>query len=118
MDQRELYSGHKKYHGFKFQTITTSDSLISSLFGPIVARHGDWFVFKESDLNVKVLPLFENLNKVAHLYIYEDPAYTCSDISMGAYRRPCHGDLTKAQHEFNTAISRRRIEVEHSFTLI
>jgi len=75
-------------------------------------------VFEESDLDVKVLPLFENLNEAAHLYVYENPVYTCSDISMGAYRRSCHGDLTEAQHEFNTAMSRRRIEVEHSFALM
>jgi hypothetical protein len=118
VDQRELYSGHKKYHGFKFQAVTTPDGLVSSLFGPIVACRGDWFMFEESDLDAKVLPLFEGLNEAAHLYVYGDPAYTSSDISMGAYRRPRHGDLTEEQHEFNTAMSRRRIEVEHSFALM
>ena len=75
-------------------------------------------MFEESDLDVKVLPLFEDLNEAVHLYVYGDSAYTSSDISMGAYRRPCHGDLTEAQHEFNTTMSRRRIEVEHSFALM
>jgi len=75
-------------------------------------------MFEESNLNIKVLSLFENLDEITYLYIYEDSVYTSSDISMNAYRRSQHDDLTEEQHEFNIAMSRRRIEVEHSFALM
>jgi hypothetical protein len=33
--QRLVYSGHKRCHGIKFQSVTTPDGLIALLFGPI-----------------------------------------------------------------------------------
>jgi hypothetical protein len=37
------YSGYKKAHGYKFQTVITPDGIMSSLAGPTVASHGDWY---------------------------------------------------------------------------
>ncbi|KAF8927145.1 hypothetical protein BGZ47_002310, partial [Haplosporangium gracile] len=39
--QEEYYSGYKKYHCLKFQTITTPDGMIVHVDGPFIGRHND-----------------------------------------------------------------------------
>ena len=50
--------------------------------------------------------------------MYEDPAYTGSSAMMGAYRRPCGGELTPAQANFNKQISKKRVLVEHDYKFV
>ena len=33
--QRAIFSGHKRYHGLKFQVLTVTDGLNAFMFGPI-----------------------------------------------------------------------------------
>ena len=35
MNQRLMYNGHKRVHGFKFQSITAPNGLIVNFFGPL-----------------------------------------------------------------------------------
>lgn len=53
-DQVEFYSGHKRNHGYKFQSIVTPDGLVSSLMGPFIGRRGDWGMVQESGLADKL----------------------------------------------------------------
>lgn len=53
-EQQVYYSGYKKCHCFKYQSIVTSDGLISSLIGPFEGPKGDWPVFIESGLEEKL----------------------------------------------------------------
>ncbi|KAG0123471.1 hypothetical protein HOY82DRAFT_465201, partial [Tuber indicum] len=39
------YSGHKKSHGFQFQSIMTPDGIMSSLHGPYTGPCGDWMIW-------------------------------------------------------------------------
>ncbi|KAE9055310.1 hypothetical protein PF007_g32361, partial [Phytophthora fragariae] len=39
--QDQLYSGHKRKHGIKFQNITMANGMIVSMFGPIEGRRHD-----------------------------------------------------------------------------
>ena len=44
--QREMYSGHKHLHGFKYQGVTLPNGIIADLFGPAVGRRNDnWLVY-------------------------------------------------------------------------
>lgn len=116
-DQRASYSGYKKAHGFKFQAIMTPDGLISSLFGPVVAKQGDWRLWHQSNIEELILRLFRQ-NRVSeeqYLFIYGDPAYTGSRVCIGAYRAPPQGRLTAQQALFNAEMSSDRISVEHGF---
>lgn len=42
IDQQEFYSGHKRKHGYKYQSVVSPDGLVSSLMGPFIGRRGDW----------------------------------------------------------------------------
>lgn len=50
VDQEELYPGHKRKHGFKYQSIETPDGLVSSLMGSFIGRRGDWEMVEYSSL--------------------------------------------------------------------
>ena len=50
VDQEGYYSGHKWYHGVKYQGIVTPDGLISSLYGPDFGPVGDWKLWKECQI--------------------------------------------------------------------
>lgn len=50
-DQRACYSGHKRFHCLVYQTITTSDGLISNMYGPEVGRQHDLTLYRKSGLN-------------------------------------------------------------------
>lgn len=114
-DQRLFYSGHKHYHGFKYQGIITPDGIFSSAFGPMIGSRGDWYLFQESGVEAKIDELFEGLENDQRLYVYGDPAYTGSGATIGAYKRPPGGEMTAAQHEFNATMAKTRVAVEHGF---
>lgn len=113
-NQRVYYSGHKHYHGFKYQGVISPDGIFSSFFGPVVGSRGDWYLFGKSGLEEKIERLFEG-DAGNILYIYGDPAYHGSQATMGAYRRPPRRQLTQAQKEFNRQMSKNRVSVEHGF---
>lgn len=46
--QRQAYSGHKHWHGLKYQAITLPNGFIAHLYGPLAARHNDLFLLGES----------------------------------------------------------------------
>ena len=113
-NQRLYYSGHKHYHGFKYQGVISPDGIFSSFFGPIIGSRGDWYIFGKSGLEEIVEELFEG-DAAGALYIYGDPAYHGSRATMGAYRRPPRRQLTREQQEFNAQMSKKRVSVEHGF---
>ncbi|OXV07105.1 hypothetical protein Egran_05130 [Elaphomyces granulatus] len=88
-NQRLYYSGHKHYHGFKFQGVISPDGIFSSFFGPIIGSRGDWYIFGKSGLEEIVERLFEG---------------------DAAGRQ-----LTGTQREFNAQMSKKRVSVEHGF---
>lgn len=114
-NQRVVYSGHKKGHGFKCQGITTPDGLISHVFGPIVGSRGDWFIYQASGLDGRMRHLFDGRPEEERLYVFGDAAYTGSYATLGAYRRAQGRDLTEEQRLFNLEMSRLRVSVEHAF---
>lgn len=46
--QRELYNGHKRVHGIKFQSIVVPNGMIANLFGPIMGRRHDAYMLARS----------------------------------------------------------------------
>jgi len=119
-DQRLCYSGHKRIHGFKFQSIVTPDGLISSMSGPIIGSRGDWILWRQSNIEEELRRIFEEegVSEESQLFLYGDPAYGNSYATMSAFRRPPGGQLSEEQEHFNKAMSRRRISVEHAFGLV
>jgi hypothetical protein len=48
--QHSVYSGYKRYHGFKWQGVNTPDRLIQFLHGSFTARSHDVTILKQSGL--------------------------------------------------------------------
>lgn len=52
--------------------------------------------------------------------VYGDKGYVTEDSGCitAAFKKPTHGDLSAAEQHFNTAMSRQRVEMEHSLLCI
>ncbi|VDI30162.1 Hypothetical predicted protein [Mytilus galloprovincialis] len=48
--QRIVYSGHKRVHGLKFQSVVATNGLVANLSGPIEGRRHDSGMLRESGL--------------------------------------------------------------------
>ena len=48
--QRHAYSGHKRCHGLKFQTVITPDGIIATMLGPMNGNRNDIQMIRESKL--------------------------------------------------------------------
>ena len=48
--QRSVYSGHKRFHCLIYQTITTPDGLIFSMYSPEVGRRHDMTLYRQSKI--------------------------------------------------------------------
>lgn len=106
LDQEQFYSGHKQKHGYKYQSIVTPDSLVSSLMGPFIGRRGDWKMVELSSLTEK-LRLVNGGRCPAHaLYLYGDPAYCTIYGIMGPYKNYPGRPQIPAQEKFNKAMAK------------
>jgi DDE superfamily endonuclease len=108
--QRCLYSGHKRCHCIKYQSVVTPDGLIALLHGPVNGNRHDSFLLRDSEL----LPQLESLMPINNIIyaLYGDPAYPQSALLFGGYRDAAEGSI---EEEFNTEMSRVRVVVEWGF---
>ena len=117
IDQGQFYSGHKRKHGYKFQSIVTPDGLVSSLMGPFIGRREDWKMVELSGLHEKLRAINAGRRSARALYLYGDPAYCTVYGIMGPYRNYPNCLRNPAQDKFNKVMARLRIEVEHGFPI-
>jgi len=82
--QRACYSGHKRRHAIKFQSVITPDGLIAHLFGPWEGRRHDMTWYHESGLDA-VLSDALVIQGVQH-YIYGDAAYLVRPWLQASFR--------------------------------
>lgn len=118
--QRETYNGHKHFHGLKYQAVMLPNGIFGHLYGPIEGRHNDMFALTESGLidectlHAKLASTTEN--EESHpLQLFGDPAYGLDTQIISPF--PKRG-RTNDQQEWNTQMSKARIEVEHGFSLV
>lgn len=109
-NQREIYNGHKRQHGFKFQAVVTPDGIVSHLCGPFTGNRHDITILRESGL-------LENLrqqlrDKDGPYCLYGDAGYALCPQLLCPYKG---ARITREQHRFNTTMSRIRIAVEMQF---
>ena len=80
--QKAVFTGHKRVHALKFQSVVTPNGLIANLFGPVEGRRHD----------SAMLAMLEQLEQHSFnldgqpLCIYRDPAYP--------FNAPLHGGQT------------------------
>jgi hypothetical protein len=106
--QELAYSGHKRKHGLKYQSLMTPCGLIAHVFGPVEGRRHDSAMYYESDLDQQLQGIYAATNKV----IYGDSAY-CFRPYLWA---PFKGNrLTQDQSDFNDIMKPVRESVEWGF---
>ena len=109
-NQRESFSGHKRCHGLKFQSIMLPNGIIGNMFGPIEGRRHDSYMLRESG----ILPQLQNLphrNNIPFA-LYGDPAYPLRPQLLCPFRG---ARITEVQQDFNTVMSSVRQCVEWGF---
>ena len=109
-NQRSCYSGHKRFHCLIYQTITTPDGLIFSLYGPQVGRRHDLTLLRESGIEQKLESCL--LLSDRQFYIYGDAAYVLRPWLQTAFDR---ATATMEQAIYNTGMNRPRTSVEWNF---
>ncbi|ETM48914.1 hypothetical protein L914_06619 [Phytophthora nicotianae] len=107
-EQHALYSGHKRCHGIKFQSVTTPDGIISHLFGPAEGRLHDLTLLDASGLEETI----QNNQRFDGYLLYGDPAYGHTDVFASPFDRI---GATREESEVNASMSRVRITVEWGF---
>jgi nuclease HARBI1 len=81
--QRMFYSGHKRAHGIKFQSVVTPDGLIACLFGPVAGNWHDAFVIGVSGKLVQLAKLMPVGHPVFTLY--GNTAYAQMQLVLGGF---------------------------------
>ena len=77
-------TGHKKQHGFQYQSIMTPDGLMSSLHGPNTGPTGDWAKWNDSGLDLKLRGIISLQSRYC---LYGDLAYWPAFGIMGPHRQ-------------------------------
>jgi len=109
--QCACYSGHKRRHVLKFQSVKTSDGFVFHMYGPHEGRRHDMVLYcesgKDEDLRQTLL-----IDGVQHC-LYGDSVYV-----LRAWMQTGHGngpDRLAAERAFHLSMSRVRETVERGY---
>ncbi|XP_028410541.1 uncharacterized protein LOC114533238 [Dendronephthya gigantea] len=109
-NQQIMFSGHKRTHCIKFQSVHAPNGLIANMFGPVEGRRHDAFILGVSNLADKLCRIRQP-NGEPYI-IYGDPAYGVTDNILAPFRGVF---LTADEQEFNKRMSKLRVSVEWGF---
>jgi hypothetical protein len=112
-DQEEMYNGHKRFHGVKYQTVMCPNGMIAHIFGPYPGRRHDSSMYRESDLEDELVQVFDRNGR--QMKIYGDLGYPLRDVLVVPFKG---NNLCNLQKEFNLLMSKERITVEWGFAKI
>ncbi|KAG5892529.1 hypothetical protein JTB14_011118 [Gonioctena quinquepunctata] len=112
-DQEGYYSGHKRFHCVKYQSLLCPDGILVSLLGAFPGRRHDDFISGQSGLynQLEENTIFEDGDFV----IYGDQEYGIRELLLCPYPGQA---LNEAQQNFNLTMSRVRQAVEWGFQKI
>jgi hypothetical protein len=128
-NQRAQYSGHTKYHCFKYQTLETPDGTrrrvysglhLNDIAGLIAhchrcedGRRGDAFILQQSGL----LDFLRNFRLIrnSRLLVFADSAYPNSDVMISMFRGR---NLPEWATEFNRTFAKVRVAVEWGYNQV
>jgi len=111
--QRSVYSGHKRTHMLKFQTVTTPDGLIFHLFGPVEGRRHDVTMYREAGMD-NILQGGLSIGGVQYC-IYGDKAYLIRPWMQVAFPTRLEGEADDEEEAQNTDMARVRVSVEWGY---
>lgn len=114
-NQRSYYSGYKRKHVIKYQSIILTNGLIGRLDGPIIGRRHDAAVLYLSDVLCEMTTFFAKRDG-SNFAVYGDPGYSNQKYIKVGYKN--HKKLNDKQKEFNKIMSSLRVSVEYGFGMI
>ncbi|XP_075741731.1 uncharacterized protein LOC119160041 isoform X2 [Rhipicephalus microplus] len=106
-DQKRFFSGHKRFHALKYQSIMCPNGIICQLNGPYVGSRHDAGILRKSNTYRKL----EKLARGHSFCLYGDPAYPLRPLLL----KPYGGNVTVQQRAFNKRMSSVRQAVEWGF---
>lgn len=116
INQEEYYSGHKRHHCVKFQSVICPDGIIASLKGAYPGRRHDAGIFRESGLyrELEEKAVFGEDEKYV---LYGDQAYGLMELLLTPFPGR-NEDLPPRQQQFNQSMKLLRLSVEWGFQKI
>ncbi|KAJ8909281.1 hypothetical protein NQ315_003524 [Exocentrus adspersus] len=108
VDQQDYYSGHKKVHCLKYQSVICPDGIICSLIGAYPGRRHDAAIFRDSNLyqQLEQKAVFGNDKFV----LFGDQGYGLLELLITPF--PGAPDNMPAQHlQFNQSMQVLRVAV-------
>ena len=111
-NQQFAYTGYGRRHGLKFQSVVSPNGLITDLFGPILARRGDGYLLRQSQILQRMAAFCAAAG--GNYYLYGDPAYPLNQYLLRGFKGP----MTAQQQAFSTAMSSVRESVEWGYAII
>jgi hypothetical protein len=103
-DQRVAYSGHKRCHGIKFQSVVTPDGLIAVLYGGVEGSWHDSTMLADSEL-LDILQILTPGDDGFPIYtMYGDPAYPLSRYICKAIANAAPGSDEAAWNKEMSAV--------------
>ena len=119
LSSKLMYSGHKRCHGIKFQSVVTPDGLYPSMYGPVSGKRHDSFLLSSSYFLNKLHEFMPDKTPgdiEAVIYsLYGDPAFTRSIHYFRGYKNSVDGS---AQAHWNCQMSKVCEIVEWGFANI
>lgn len=111
-NQRHMYSGYKKGHVLKYQSIVLTNGLIGRLDGPYIGRRHDAAILHLSKIMDEMKTFLINQDGT-WFAVYGDPGYSNQKFIKVGYKN--HARLNEKQKDFNAMMSALRVSVEYGF---
>ncbi len=111
--QEEVFSGHKRRHGLKYQSLIYPNGIIGHCFGPVEGRRHDSAVYHQSDID----DLISNVHSEdgTLMAVFADTAYAAREYLITSFKGAA---LTQEMHNFNRLMSSVRESVEWGFSKV
>ena len=112
-NNQQVYNGHERVHGLKFQNIALPNGIIGNLVGPYEGWRHDSFMLAESGL----LPTYNNMLGLGTIrWVFMRILHT---LLVFIYKHQFRGaNLTDEQKCYSKAMSSVRVSVEWLFGLV
>ncbi|KZV71349.1 hypothetical protein PENSPDRAFT_577890 [Peniophora sp. CONT] len=118
--QRLFYSGHKRYHALKFESIVIPNGLIAFLFGPEAGRRNDLHLLDISGIAELCYDYCFTMSPDGtrrYFQLYGDGAYGDSEVLLSPFVADGE-NLAPEEQWFNAEMSDMRVAVEHGYGIV
>ena len=115
LNQEMYFSGHKWFHGYKFQALTVPNGLTIDLAGPIRGRRTDQKLLAKSLLLPRFRAARERANCLYDFVIFADAGYATSVLLITPFTRMAGLHGSQLERTVNLITSKVRIAVEWGY---